>query len=400
MKGKSQRLLLGLVACLCLVLSGGPAWAESGVSADKILVGGIADLSGPAAAMGKGIVDGAKLYFRSVNENGGVHGRKIEYMAEDDGFQSPRAVQACKKLITREDVFCFFMVMGSAQINAMYPLLEAKGIPLVVAATQSQEMAVPPRKYLFLADVTYTEQGKLAVEWLVEDKGAKNAKLACIYQDDTPGHDWLNGVTIGAKHYGLDLVKLPYKRGDVDFSSQVAKCKEAGVTHILQFTMIREPGIIFKEAQRLQYKPTVVCAHPAMHPGVLKLAGDSVQNLSGLYLTSFMLDPATETSDSLEAFRALCAKYKTVDPRNTYALYGYQAAMVLVEGFKRAGKNLTRDGLVKALESFAGYDNGIIPPITWSAASRGGKHAAVKIFQADAGRWVSITKGWRASKIQ
>lgn len=391
-----------VVICLTLasVLTGGVCLAEVGVTKNEIKIGGILDQSGPIAAMGKGCIDGANLYFRYINDKGGIHGRKITYIAEDDGFQPPRAVQACKKLITRDKVFSFFMVLGSAQINAMYPILESQKIPLVYTATQSQEMAVPPREYLFLADTTYTEQGKLGVEWLVEDKKAKNPRIACIYQDDTPGHDWLNGVEIACKHYGIHMIKLPYKRGTVDFSSQVAKCKDAGITHLLQFTMIREPAIIFKEAQRLEYKPTVICAHPAMHPGVLKLAGDSVNHLSGLYLTSFMLDPVTETSATLEQFREHCAKDQTVNPNNTYALYGYQAAMTLVEGLDRAGKDLTRPGLIKALETFEGYDNGIIPPITWGPNLRGGSGAAVKIFEAKDSRWVSITKGWRASKIK
>lgn len=391
--GTFVMVLLSLV-----VLTGSPCWAEVGVGKDEIRIGYIGDLSGPVAAMGKGIMDGARTYFQYINDQGGIYGRKIEFICEDDQFQSPRAIQACKKLITREKVFCLFMVMGSTQINAMYPLLEAQGIPLVAGATQSQGLVVPPRKYLFLADTTYTEQGKLAVKWLVENQGVKNPKIACIYQDDEPGHDWLNGVQIGCKSYGFDLLKLRYKRGAVDFSSQVAKCKDAGITHILQWTLIRAPAIIFKEAQRLQYKPTVICAHPALHPNVLKLAGDSVNHLNGLYLATFMLDPATETSPALEKFKELCAKYKFANARNTYALYGFSSAMILVEGLKRAGKDLTREGLVKALETFNEYSTGIIAPFTWGPDLRGGSGAAVKIFEAKNGKWISITEDWFTSK--
>jgi len=398
MRGSKILGTLVMVLLFTLVLTGQTCWAEGGVTKDQIKIGYIGDLSGPIAAMGKGMMNGAKTYFQYINDDGGIHGRKIEFLCEDDQYQSPRAVLACKKLITRENVFCLFNILGSAQINAMYPLLEAHGIPLVAPATQSQSMAVPPRKYLFLADTTFTEQGKIGLEWLIEKQGVKNPKIACIYEDDEPGHDWLNGVSIGCKKHGFDLLKLPYKRGAIDFSSHVAKCKDAGITHIFQLTMIREPAMIFKEAQRIQYKPTIVCAHPARHPGVLKLAGDSVKHLKGLYLTSFMLDPFTETSPALEKFKALCSKYKITKPNNTYAIYGYSAAMILVEGLKRAGKNLTREGLIKALETFKGYDNGIIAPFTWGPNMRGGASAAVKIFKASDGKWISISKGWYSSK--
>lgn len=388
-----------MVVALSLIFIGGICWAETGVSKDQIKIGGILDLSGPIAFMGKSVSDGAILYFKHINDQGGIFGRKIKFIVEDDGYQSPRAVQAAKKLITRDKVFCMFLVLGSAQTNAMYPLLKAGGIPMVTPATQSRAMGVPPRKYLFLADTAYTAQGKLAVEYIVEDMRIKSPKIACVYQDDTPGHDWRNGVRIGTKYYNLDLLELPYKRGTVDFSSQMAKCKDAGITHVLLWTLVREPAILMKEAQRLQYKPTYFYANPSINKKVLQLAGDVLDYNKNIYATNIMFDQYKDKTPALKLFEKNSAKYKMCSIDDAYNLYGYQAARTLVEGLKRAGKDLTREGLVKALETFNKYDNGMMAPITWGPNLRAGGNS-VKIFKVREGNWHSIMGGWRFSKIK
>jgi ABC-type branched-subunit amino acid transport system substrate-binding protein len=388
--------LLAVTLALLFVFSG-LGQAEVGVSKDEIKIGGIVDLSGPIAFMGKGVSDGAKLYFKYVNDQGGVNGRKITYILEDDQYQSPVAVQAAKKLVVGDKVFCMFMVLGSAQSNAMYPFLASNGVPLVAPATQNRDMGVPPRKYLFLADPTYTLQGKLSVEYIVEDMGIKKPKVAVIYQDDTPGHDWRNGARIGTKHFGLQLLELPYKRGAVDFSSQIAQCKDAGITHILMWTLIREPAIIMKEAQRLQYKATYFTSTASNAKKCIELAGDAVDYSNGFYAISMVYDAMTQTTPRIAEYRNNIAKYKMGDVENFYNLYGYQAAVTLVEGIKRAGANPTREGLIKALETFNAFDNGILSPITWGPDRRAGG-SSVKIDKAIKGLWTPVGK-WRFSKI-
>ncbi|MFH1139786.1 MAG: ABC transporter substrate-binding protein [Pseudomonadota bacterium] len=397
---RGGKLVKAFILSLALVLtvSLGICRAEVGVTDDEIKVGGIMDLSGPIAFLGQGVREGAMLYFKYINDQGGVFGRKINYLTEDDGYQSPRAVQACKKLVERDQVFCLFGVVGSAQVYAMYPFLEARGVPVITPATQNRDMAVPPKKYLFLADTTYTAQGKLAVEWLVEDKGIKAPKIAVLYQDDAPGHDWRRGVQIACKHFNLEPLDLPYKRGAVDFSSQIAKCKDSGITHILMWTLVREPAIVLGEAKRLEYKPTVITANPSISAKVLELAGDAVDYVDGFYATNIMFDPDTEPTPAYEGFKANIAKFNMGNADDYYCVYGYQAASTFVEGLKRAGKDLTREGLIKALETFDNFDNGMLAPITWGPDRRGGGNS-VKIFQAQGGKWRTIMKDWRVSKI-
>ncbi|MBT4088083.1 MAG: ABC transporter substrate-binding protein [Deltaproteobacteria bacterium] len=398
MKKRNQFSMLLFGIFFLIVLGNGSCFAETGVSKDLIKIGATMDLSGPIAFMGKSVRDGAKLYFKRTNDHGGVFGRKIEFIVEDDGYKSPRAVQAVKKLINRDEVFSMFAVLGSAQTNAIYPILKSKGVPLVTPATQNRSVAVPAKELVFLADTHYTQQGKLAVEYVVEDLGNKTPKIAIIFQNDTPGHDWRNGVRIGAKHYGLELMELPYKRGNIDFSSQVAKCKGSGITHVLFWGIVREPAMLMKEAQRANFKPAYVLASPSISKVVLKLAGEAIGYNSNIYGLSLWIDQYRDTSPGLDMFKEDIVKYESCSLEDQYNIYGYQAAMTLVEGLNRAGKDLTRKKLISALETFKDYDNGILSPITWGPDSRAGGRA-VKVFKVVNGAWQTTMDGWRFSQI-
>lgn len=211
--------------------------------------------------------------------------------------------------------------------------------------------------------------------------------IACIYQDDTPGHDWLSGVRIAAGHFGIDVLNLPYRRGAVDFSSQIARCKDAGISHVTMFTIIREPAMILKEAQRQQYRAVFITSHSSMGSTVLDLAGDAVEYSNGLYGFGVVYDFGSEDPAMLE-YKSVATAYN-VEYEDFMHLYGYMGAAVLAEGLRRAGKNLTRNGLISALESFDNYTPGIRPPITWGPNLRDGCRA-VGVGMARDGAWVSL----------
>jgi branched-chain amino acid transport system substrate-binding protein len=171
------------------------------------------------------------------------------------------------------------------------------------------------------------------------------------------------------------------------------------VTHLLVWANVREPAILMKSAQRIQYKPTYIFANPSINKKTLELAGDAIDYNGRIYATNIMIDPYRETTPALERFKKNIEKYGMCSIENTYHIYGYQAAITLVEGLERAGKDLTREGLVKALESFDKYKNGIMAPITWGPDRRAGG-SSVKLFQVRDNDWHSITEGWRFSDIE
>ncbi|MEW6529957.1 MAG: ABC transporter substrate-binding protein [Thermodesulfobacteriota bacterium] len=362
--------ILGLAVCMGLLAS--VQAAEPGVTDKEIKIGGVVDLSGPIAFMGKGVARGAGTYFKYINDQGGVQGRKINYLVEDDGYSPPKAVAAAKKLIDRDEVFCMFMVLGSAQSLAMYPLLEKAGVPLVQPATQNSHIADPPKKYLFLADPNYVTQAKLGIEYALDELKIKSPKVGMIYQDDEPGHDYRDGVKLACKQYKLDLVAdVPYKRGTVDFSSHVAKLKDTGADLVMMWTLVREPAGILKEATKVEYKPVWVTATPSTDNMVLQIAGDAAFSGKGFYGTAiaYMFEPNYPPAD--EVFK-IWPKYNGDAKPTFYDWYGWGCAKILVEGLNKAGANPTRAGLIKALETFTDYKTGVFGPITWRADKRYG----------------------------
>jgi len=365
------KILRGLTVLLFVCGIGGAAFAEVGVTDDEIKLGSIVDLSGPIAFMGKGVSNGEFTYFKHINDQGGVHGRKISLIVEDDAYSPPKAVAAAKKLIERDRIFCIAMVLGSAQCLAMYPMLERAGIPIIQAATQNSRIAHPPKKYLFLADPSYLDQAKVHLAFALKYLKMQNPKAGMVYQDDEPGHDYRDGVRIACEHYGVDLViDAPYKRGTVDFSSHIAKLKAAGVDLALTWTLVREPAALLKEAMKVEYAPVWLTCNPSGDPMILKLAGDAAFYGSGYFCSGVVAYPFEDNPEIVEMNTAWPKYNKT--PWSFYDYYGWGAGKIMVEGLRRAGRDLTREGLIKAMETFDEYRTGVFGPLTWGPDLRAG----------------------------
>lgn len=392
MQVKRYPFFWAIVIAMVLFFGVSSVWAEEGVTDTEIKIGGIVDLSGPIAFMGKGVSGGAATYFKMINDQGGIYGRKIVYLVEDDNYSPPKSVAAAKKLVGRDKVFCIFMVLGSAQSLAMYPTLERAGVPLIQPATQASQMAFPPKKYLFHADPNYITQAKIGIDYAIKELKMKDPKVAVIYQDDEPGQDWLKGVRESCNRYKLQLVsEAAYKRGTVDFSSQVAKMKNAGAELVMMWTLIREPAGILKEAVKLQWRPVWITATPSTADVVLKLAGDSAFYGKGFFGTAILAYP-WEMNPAAVQFMKVWPKYNK-KPWGFYNWYGWGSAKMMVEGLRRAGKDVTREGLIKALETFTDFKTGVFGPITWRKDRRYGTQecviqAPVKIPAGN--KWVQI----------
>jgi branched-chain amino acid transport system substrate-binding protein len=374
--------LTGILLSLALY-GGGIANAEIGVTDNEIRVGSTMDLSGPLAFMGKSWVDGATLYYNYLNDQGGVHGRKIKLLVEDDGFQPPRTVQAAKKLVTKDKIFCMSMNMGAASIFAILPFLESQKVTMLPAGTANAALTDPPRKYVFLVDTSYITQAVVAVKWMRDTLKVEEPIPAVIYQEDVTGEQWLQGAKKGfAKIYGIqDVIALPYKRGTIDFSSHVSKCKQAGVTHIFLHANVREPAAIIKEAQRIQYKALYIGDSAIASEKTIELAGDVINASNGLYMVTYAVD-LNEPNPAVDLFRAQVKKYQRGSMTNPMTMWGFNASWVLSEVLKRAGKDLTREGFIKAAETLTNFDTQLMTPVTWRPDKRGGGDSA-RMFQAD-----------------
>ena len=381
---------LALLSILFLIVPHLQAKRVQGVSDDAVKIGVIADLSGPIAFYGREELDGMRLYLDHVNKKGGVHGRKIVLHHEDDGYQPPRSVAAFRKLLDRDRVFCFAGNLGSPTVMATLPLIKRANVPLVAPCNFNSRMYRPFNRNVFAAGPSYYEQSWIIANYIKETSNDVTPRIAVIYQDDDMGLDALSGLHDAVKAKQIELVaEEGYKRGAIDFSSQVLKIKSKEPTHVLLFTIYREAAAILKKANQIGLDATFIGNNPVSDSKTIELAGKDAHGLQVL-ATVDLWDESS--SEQMRNYKRLIQQS---DPGRTPTLphaLGYSYAQVLVEGLDRAGRDLTREKLVVALEGLQQFET-VASTITYGPSIRGGtlNRAFVAQAQPERGRFERIT---------
>jgi len=389
-------VLVGLLLAFCNSSYG---LAEPGVTDKEILVGGSLDLTGPAAFMGQGVHRGIKLYFAKVNAEGGIHGRKVNYVAEDDGYVVAKTVANYKKLTMKENVFCILGSTGSVGPKALKPYLEEDKVPMLGPYGYTSAMFRPPMRYLFNIYSTCEDHARILMDFVKANFKLSKPKIGLLAEDNEIGEDTIRGAKMQMAKYGWGEPEIElYKRSAIDFSSQVLRLKGKNVD-VLFFPVIVSHGVsILKECQKIDFTPYLFGAATMTDLKFLELAGESA--FYGKGLRSF----CTQASERGEApgakeFQQALAKYdpQNKDP-NSFNLFGYGIAKVLCEGLNRAGRDLTRERLVEALETLNGYDTGIFPPVTYGKDNRRGTDAA-SILRVDKDKKTFVAEtNWLSAK--
>jgi branched-chain amino acid transport system substrate-binding protein len=397
---KDQFILHACILAMVIILSAGFAYAETGVTQDTIKVGVISDLTGPAAIGGIGMADGITSFFTELNEKGGIHGRKVQAIVEDCAYSPAKAVTAAKKLMTNDQIFAFVSSWGTAPTTALFPIAEKEKIPIAPACSLSTSMYDPLKRYVFAVGTNYVDQSILIVEYILNDLKAKNPKIALFCQDDDWGQDHKNGLEIARKKYNLPPIAVEsYKYDAVDFSSQVINLMREKPDFVILASAIKSGAMFLKEAYKLQWKTTFIGSNTLGLLATLQLAGEYGQGL--LVLNIFAMPD--EDIPGMKRLVAASEKYfgnkwkPTPEKIHPYYVYGWLNAMVFAEGAKRAGKDLTREGLVTAMEAIRNFDpEGLMGPISFSATSHGTPGFG-RMTKGDVGKkkFIPLT-GWRA----
>ena len=363
------------------------AWAQQGVSKDTLTLGSIQDLSGPLAGFGKQVRMGLLLAVDEINEQGGINGRKVEIKIEDSGYDPKRAVLAAQKLVNQDKIFAMIAHIGTAQNLAAMPVQFSKNVINFFPVTAAREMFEPlhPLKYAFAA--TYYDQIRLATPRLVKEKNVK--KVCTIYQDDEFGLEVFRGAEAGLKSIGMDFTeKTTYKRGATDFSSQVARMKSAGCEMVVLGTIIRETVGTIGESRKTGFSPVFLGSSAAYTDLIHKLGGPA---MNGLYATMTSQHPYLD--EAAQPIRFWANKYKTKfheDP-TVFSVYGYQALMHFAGAAGKAGKNLTHETFIKAMDSTSiPQDIFGSPPMSFSATKRLGNDVS-RLSQIQEGRWKVVS---------
>ncbi len=372
----TTRLLVLLAVILLALPAAAPA--ETGVRDAEIVIGGSNSFSGPLAFTGEQMTrHGIDLFFRALNEGGGIHGRRVRTIWYDDGYRPQDAVANTKKLVEQDGVFAVLSPQGTAPVAATLEYLEQRRVPLLFPYQGSP--ITRGRRTVFSGMMLYDRQARMMIDYLVGQRKYKT--FAAIYQDDEYGKAFVAAFEKELGRHGLRLgAAEPVKRGATDVSAQIAKLRAAGpeVTFVV---LTPGPGAqALKERQKIGWTETLmVSSGPLTDEKYLALAGDAAEGVEGL---SLWPDPLTSELPGVRRYREQMRKYFPGNEPNRYSLAGYFAALLFTEGATRAGRDLTREGLIAALESIKGWESGILPPITIGPDHETQKH----------GFWVRVEK--------
>src|SRR5437867_11142396 len=320
------RGLLSLIVLALLPTASGAA--EKGVTDTEIVVGCSNSFSGPLAFTGEQMTKmGIDLYFRVVNDAGGIGGRKIRTVYYDDGFKPQDAVANTRKLVEQDGVFAVIATQGTAPSLAALEYLEPNKVPLLFPYQGSP--VTRGRKYVFSGMTLYDRQSKMMIDYLAGQRKYKT--FATIYQDDEYGKSFLTAFEKDLDRHKLKLVASePVKRGVNDVSAQIAKL-QAPKPQVTFLVLTPSAGAqALKERQKIGWTDTVmVSSGPLTDERYLSLAGDAAEGVEGL---SLWPDPLTSDLPGVRRYREHMQNYFPRNEPNRYSLAGYFAAMLFTEG--------------------------------------------------------------------
>lgn len=392
MRFKIKFLLVILSIALMTMSFAARGFAEVGVTDQSILVGCSNSFSGPLAYTGTEIVKyGIEIYFNHVNDRGGVNRRKLIHKSYDDGYDPTKAVANNKRLVEQDGVFCILSPQGTSPIFASLEYLEQQKVPLIFPF---QGVSLKG-KLIFTSFTSYPLETEIVTHWLVKKKGFK--KIGMIYQDDKYGLTYRDTAVETLKSLGSELVvQESVKRGAIDLSAQMAKLQQADLD-VLLVILVPGPGAMaIKEAKKAGWTKTkLISSGPLTDEKFIILAGGEGEGVWGF---SLFPDPVHSMKPAVVEYRKILEKQVPGHVPNRYSLFGYFYAKLFAEAAQRAGKDITREKLIKTMEGIKNWENGIISPVSFSEtdheAQKDGFMVEVKgnVFKPISG-WIGLEGG-------
>ena len=391
---KALGLLVGVLALTHLPAAAQTKVTNEGISATKIVLGTHQDLSGPVKTWGVPVSNGMKMAIEEINAAGGVHGRKIKLIIEDSGYDPKRAVLASQKMVERDRIFAMVGPMGSPTVLAAQDILFDAGVlqlfPLSSAEfTFKFDPAKPQERLKFNNLLPYVESTRAAVKFMIETKNFK--KPCTMYQDDEYGKNVLDGFTQQITAMKLTAASMTsFKRGASDFSAQVAKMKADGCDMVLLGTVIRETIGAMGEARKLGWDVTFLGATPT---NVLEVPALGKEAVEGLYAASGFEIPYEDTAKG--KVKDWLSNYKKMfgADANTQAIIGYNAIGTFAFYASKAGKDLTGQKMLDALESGDKFQDIFSSPPTVFSKTNHLATTVTQVQQIKNGRWVLVKEG-------
>jgi branched-chain amino acid transport system substrate-binding protein len=329
---------------------------RTGITDHEILIGSCSSLEGSLGGLGKATTGGAKMYLDYINDQGGVYGRKLKLETHDDSYDPVKAIE-CFKCLQKDKVFAGAFFVGAPPATKYVPMAEAAKFPIVGLFTGVPFLQDPFCPHIISIRTGYKEEAGLQVQHLVKDLGIR--KIGVIYQDDACGVATLNGAKDALAKLGSTIVAQgSFQRGSLDVADAVKTMRDAGAEAVIMDGGYSSIVQVIKNSHAQKYKPLFVCVSFIAAEPFIKEAGADAE---GTVITQVV--PAYDRTElpTVKLYRQLLAKYAPGKSPDFTNFEGFIDAMVLVEGLKRAGKDLTRTKLISAIESIHNQDIGLGP---------------------------------------
>lgn len=344
-------MLRYLLAAAALA-AGAHAWAETGVTESQVVLGQSAVFSGPAADLGTEMRNGALAYFNHVNAQGGVNGRKIVLKSLDDRYEPDNAAKATKQLIDEDKVFALFGYVGTPTFNAAAPLIKEARVPLVSAFTGAESLRDPVIRYVFNVRASYFDETEQIVQHLT---AMGIDRIAVFYQNDAYGKAGLEGVQRALKKRNMAIAgTATVERNSQDVKKAVADMVKLDPQAIVMISAYKSCAAFIRDMKKAGKSPSF---WNVSFVGSKALAKELGPEGRGVQISQVVPFPWDDSIPVVREYTRLLKASGSGEP-NFSSLEGFISAKVIVEGMRRAGKNLTRDGLIRALETMEPFDVG------------------------------------------
>ncbi len=361
MRKNTRKYILGLSAFFgCVFSVSAPAQAQSstGVTDKEVLIGSCSALEGPSHFLGTETVNGAKAYFDMTNDAGGVDGRKLRLISYDDSYD-PAKTEACFNRLMEQKVFALGFFVGTPTAVKYVPMAESNKIPLVGLFTGAQTLYVPMRHWVVNVRASYFDETREQIDGIWGTLGYK--KIGVIYPEDAFGAAVLEGVKAALKAHGAEPVAAAsYQRQTTQAGGAIDTVKAANPEAVVLVGPANTVAPILKQSHARGWKPLFLTVS---FVGTDDLIAEAGPDADGVVITQVVPPYYLTDRKTVALYRRTFTKYFPTAQPSFVSLEGFVDAMVLVEGLKRAGKNLTREGLIRGIESIHELDIGLGPQL-------------------------------------